>query len=565
DAAHWYRSLRQPVLFEQATRALLADGFGLFLEASPHPVLTMAVEETAEAAAPEPVAALGTLRRDEGGLKRFLLSLGSVHAAGAAVEWSPLLAGAHPVPLPAYPFQRQRYWIESSSPSGDASSLGQAANEHPLLGASIALASEDSHLFTGRLSAQSHPWLADHAVAGAILVPGAALVELALEAGRQAGAEALEELTIEAPMLLSEEGALQLQLHVSEPGEDGRRTLAIHSRREELAGAELPFERNASGALATATATAPERLEEWPPAGAEPIETAGFYERIAAIGFEYGPAFQGLEAAWKLGEDLYAEAALAPEQAEEAELYGIHPALLDAALHPSLLESEEGLRVPFSFTGVRLWQAGARALRLRLVPGENSLTLEAADGDGAPVLSIESLLARPLDPAQLGAAARGPDSLLAVGWSEVELGRVAAGREAGVGGGAADGAATVARDEPAEPVRLDAPAGLDAAAAAQALAAAALERLQQALADRDGPRLAFLSEGAVAAGEGESPDPAQAAVWGLVRSAQSEHPGRFLLIDSDGSEASEAALAAALAQSEEPQLALREGTALAPR
>ncbi|HEV7615391.1 MAG TPA: SDR family NAD(P)-dependent oxidoreductase, partial [Solirubrobacterales bacterium] len=549
DAAHWYRSLRQPVLFEQATRALLADGFGLFLEASPHPVLTMAVEETAEAAAPEPVAALGTLRRDEGGLKRFLLSLGSLHAGGGEADFSPLLAGAVKVALPTYPFQRQRFWGDASPSSGDASSLGQATAAHPLLGASIALASEDSHLFTSRLSLQSHPWLGDHAVAGAILVPGAALVELALEAGRQAGAEALEELTIEAPMLLGEDGALQLQLHVSEPGEDGRRSFALHSRREDRSGAELPFERNASGALAdAAVAAGPEPLGEWPPAGAEPLALAGFYERIAAIGFEYGPAFQGLEAAWRRGEDLYAEAALAPEQEGEAERFGIHPALLDAALHPALLQAEGGLRVPFSFTGVRLWQEGARSLRLRLTPGEGSLALAAADGDGAPVLSIESLLARPLDPAQLGAAASGPDSLLAVAWSEVGL-----------------AAAAQAAGEEVETVQLIPAPHLDPPAAARALATATLTRLQAEIADGSEARLAFLTEGAVAISAEEAPDPAQAAVWGLVRSAQSEHPGRFLLIDSDGSEASEAALAAALAQSEEPQLALREGAALAPR
>ncbi|HEV7615276.1 MAG TPA: polyketide synthase dehydratase domain-containing protein, partial [Solirubrobacterales bacterium] len=559
DAAHWYRSLRQPVLFEQATRALLADGFGLFLEASPHPVLTMAVEETAEAAAPEPVAALGTLRRDEGGLASFAAALAAAQVHGAAVEWAPLLAGAHPVPLPAYPFQRQRFWVEPAAGAGDASALGQAATGHPLLGASIALASEDSHLFTGQVSLELQPWLADHAVAGTPILPAAAFAELALCAGRELGAERLRELTLEAPLVLPAQGTVQLRIAIA-ASSAGERELEIHSRpqpTEPGAGEEAPFVRHAVGVLA---AQRPERpgsaVGAWPPAGAEPLAVDAFYDTAAAAGLDYGPAFQGLEAAWKLGEEVYADVALAPEQAGDAAGFGVHPALLDAALHPALLDADPaaGLRLPFSLTGVALHGAGGvSALRVRIVPTGERIAITASDRDGNPVFSIESLSSRSADPAQLGLAAERPGSLFALAWEPHEL--AAAGEAEG-----------------AEPVRLSRAAGgdngsgpLDPPAAAQALAAAALERLQEAIASGSEARLAFLTSGAVAAAAGEAPDPAQAAVWGLVRSAQSEHPGRFLLIDSDGSEASEAALAAALAQSEEPQLALREGTALAPR
>ncbi|HEV7614610.1 MAG TPA: type I polyketide synthase, partial [Solirubrobacterales bacterium] len=570
DAEHWRRSLREPVRFEQATRALLADGFNALVEASPHPVLTIAVEETVEAAAADPgaVAVLPTLRREQGGLQRFLFALGGLQARGGEVDLSPLLAGARTVALPSYPFQRQRFWVEAGAGRADAEAVGLQEADHPLLGANLSPAGEDSLLIAGRISAQAHPWLLDHAVAGTALVPGAALVELALEAGRLVGAETVEELTIEAPMPLAAGEALQLQLQVSEPDADGRRGLSIHSRREDRGGSPPPFTRNAAGFLSPQAPVRPEPLAEWPPAGAEPVETAGFYDRVAAIGFDYGPAFQGLERAWRRGDEVYAEVALAPAQAEEASGYGVHPALLDAALHPSALAGDlgDGVRLPFNFTGVALHGAGAGALRVRVSSVGERVAIEAADANGAPVLSVASFSSRAADPAQLGAAAKGgAGALLALAWHEHELGGIAAVPEEGVTSEAGDGVTAAPGDEPADPVRLAPAAGLDAAAAAQALAAAALERLQEAIGSGSEGRLAFLTEGAMTVAEGESPDPAQAAVWGLVRSAQSEHPGRFLLIDSDGSEASEAALAAALAQSEEPQLALREGRALVPR
>jgi polyketide synthase 12 len=564
DAGHWHRSLRQPVLFEQATRALLADGFSLFLEASPHPVLTMAVEETAEATAqPEPAVALGSLRRGEGGIDRFAAALAAAHVHGAAIEWGPLLGGGKRVALPTYPFQRQRFWLEASAGLSDASSLGQAATEHGLLGAAIDLVEDGSQVLTGRLSLQSHPWLADHAVAGSPILPGVAFLELALRAGTELGAEQLRELVLEAPLEIPARGAVQLR--VSAALAEGGYQLAIHSRPEPEGGAEpAPFDRHASGLLAggPGPALSFDPLA-WPPAGAAPIEVDAAYAELAGLGLDYGPAFQGLEAAWRLGEDVYAEVALAPEQAAEADRFAIHPALLDSALHATLLGASpgDGVPLPFSFAGVAVaaGHPGAPRLRLRLSTADGATRLEAADPSGAPVCSIDSLTMRPIDPARLGSGGRPAPSLLAVAWEQLAL-PADAEAPAGFEEGAA-GAAEI------ELVRLDAAGSHDPdrASAARTLTAAALGRLQAAIADSSGPRIAFLGEGAVAAAAEESPDPAQAAAWGLVRSAQSENPGRFLLIDTDGSEASEAALAAAVAQTDEPQLALREGLALAPR
>jgi acyl transferase domain-containing protein/acyl carrier protein len=593
DAEYWYRNLRQPVDFEQATRQLLADGFATLIEIGPHPVLAMAVGETVEAAAEDParVAVLHTLRREEGGLARFLASLAAAHAAGVEVDWAPLFerTGAALVDLPTYPFQRERFWLQASAAAGDLGAAGQAAADHPLLGASISLAAADAQLFTGRISLASHPWLADHALGGTALLPGTAFVELALRAGAEVGAEHLRELVLEAPLPVPEAGAVQLQLSLS-AGEEGHE-VAIYSRPEAAADEEeeVAWTRHAAGVLVDREpAVQAFDATAWPPPGAESLDSEGLYDLAAEVGLDYGPAFQGLEAAWRKGEEIYAEVSLAPEQDSEAQRFGVHPALLDAALHPSLIDAEPagGVPLPFSFEGVSLHEgAGASALRVR-ISSNGDRFLVATDPEGTPVVTIASLAARAVDPDRLGPESRRPDSLFEIDWAEVELDGAAevepelhrdaaslhaaiqAAGEAGAGG--ENGAATENGDRQAPDLLLYAPAvpdEEDLAQAAQSIVAEALELLQSFLAAERlaSTRLAILTEGAMALDSEESPDPVQASLWGLLRSAQSEHPGRFALVDGDGSEASAAALPAALATFDEPQLALREGRASAPR
>jgi acyl transferase domain-containing protein/acyl-coenzyme A synthetase/AMP-(fatty) acid ligase/acyl carrier protein len=544
---YWYRSLREPVRFGDAVAALLGDGYGAFVEASAHPVLTMAVEETAAEAGAE-VAAIGSLRRGEGGIERFTAALAAAHVAGVEVDWQRLFGRrrGRPVALPTYPFQRRRFWLDAAAPRGDVRGAGLDDAEHPLLAAAVSLPAGEGWLLSGRLSLRSHPWLGDHVLHGTAVLPGTGFLELALKAAEQAGAAAVEELTIEAPLALPERGAVQLQVRVGEAGEEGARSLQIHSRREDPERPEGEWVRNASGTLAARSAAAPEPLGEWPPSDAEALGSADLYERAAALGIEYGPAFQGLAALWRRGEELFAEVELAPDQRPEAERFGIHPALLDAALQPLLLGAGEGedLQVPFSWSGATLAGAGAAALRVRIGREGERVRIAVADRAGAPVAAT-SLSLRPLDRARLRAGAAAPESLFAIRWRRLDP--------------PAGDAAAPRRFEcspPPEP---------DPAAAAAALCTVVLAELQAAIAAEGSERIAFLTRGAVAAAAGESPDPAAAAVWGLVRSAQAEHPGRFLLVDGDGSEASAAALDAALALAAEPQLALREGVVMVPR
>ncbi len=357
---------------------------------------------------------------------------------------------------------------------------------------------------------------------------------------------AVEELTLAAPLVLPEQGAVQVQVSVGQADDQGARPIEIHSCP--AGDPEAEWARNATGSLSQNPTPEPEALGTWPPAGAEPIALEDFYSHTAELGIDYGPAFQGLKAAWRSGEEVFAEVELDPEQSPEAERYAIHPALLDAALHPALLGEEAGaLSIPFSWRGVGLLGAGAQQLRVALSRAGEELSLRLADQAGQPLLAIGSLSLRPLDPAQLQSAAPASRSLFELGWSELAL-----------------PAASEEEQEPIRHIPCDPDPELDPAAAAQALCAEVLSELQGAIAAEEPTRIAFITQGALATGPEESPDPAAASLWGLVRCAQAEHPGRFWLIDADGTEASEASIEAAL-QVGEPQLALRDGAALAPR
>jgi polyketide synthase 12 len=324
----------------------------------------------------------------------------------------------------------------------------------------------------------------------------------------------------------------------------GRREVSIHSRpaaegEEEPAG----WACNARGIVALAEGELDGWRGAWPPAEAASLDADGLYDRLAAAGFEYGPAFQGLESAWGKDEEIYLEVALAEEQRAEAGRFSIHPALLDSALHGIAFTSGAGrAEMPFSWSDAR-GSAPVATLRARLFPAEDGgIGLELFDEHGAALARVGALALRPVD---AGLVRSGATGLLGVDWQEADLDAVD-----GEGG--------------AETFALS-PSRENATEAAREPTVRALDRLQAHLAADGGGRLAILTEGAVAAVEGESPDPALAAAWGLVRSAQAEHPGRFLLVDSDGSEASEAALGEVLDQGAEPQLALRRGRALAPR
>ncbi len=554
DPAYWVAHVRQPVRFADAVEALREQGASTYLELGPDPVLCAMARETLGEEGDQ-AAFVPTLRESRPEADAISTAIGGAHAAGAKLDWAAFFAGtgAKRVPLPTYAFQRRRYWLASTAGGfGDQAAPGTAAADHPLLGAAVELADGRGGglLLTGRLSLSTHPWLADHAVGGTAILPGTAFLELALRAAEQVDAESVEELALQAPLVLPASGAMEIQVSVSGPDEEERRVIAIHSRPD---GDEGEWTQNASGVLSAASVPTPEPLDSWPPEGAEPLDLDYLYDRLAEQGLEYGPAFQGLSAAWRDGEQVYAEVSLPEEQAEEAHRFGIHPALLDAALQVGRLEEGSGqIELPFSWGRATLHRAGASTLRLRLSSTGKAGDVTAFDEAGALLFSAGSVATRPLELADLRSS-QARRRLHRVQWQPLQAPPAKAIESA-------EGTEQVL--EEILPTREEIPA------AAQASAERALALLQDWVAEErpEDSRLTILTHNAIAAAEGEAPDLATAPVWGLVRSAISEHPGRFALIDTDGTEASQAAMTAALALgAEEPQIALRDGEVSVPR
>ncbi len=578
DGEYWYRSLREMVLFEAATRAAIAQNATVFIEVSPHPVLTMAVQETAEAqiGSPDAVAAIGSLRRGEGNTERFVRSVAEAHIHGVEVDFKAVFGSkSRQVDLPPYPFQRKRYWLESTASSGSAQDLGLDATEHPLLGARLELPDGQGWHFTGRISLQGHPWLADHVVADTAILPGTGFVELALQAGAEVGCEVVEELVLQAPLVLGEQDATQIRLSLTPPDDRGRCEIGIYSRTVQSVaddlGGRAEWVHHASGTLARGEpAQATELIEEaWPPQGAEPVELTDLYGRLADAGLSYGPAFQGLQAAWRRGEELFSEVALDSSQQDQAGRFGAHPALFDAALQTVLIADPEielsGLALPFAFSGVRLRRNGAASWRVRVVLDQGAISLQAIDEFGAPALEVDSLRMRPVDPSELRRGATDSASLFAVHWVEIDAPSEGAPQIAEIGSPEELQALELVPDV----LLFRVPAGeadIAVPASARELTTRALSLVKAFLADErcGDARLVFITSGAVAARAGEDSNLRQAPVWGLLRSASSEHPGRFVLIDTDERHACEQTLVGALA-SGEPQLAIRESRLLAAR
>ncbi len=592
DAGYWYRNLRQTVLMEPVLRSLLQAGRRSLIEISPHPVLAFGAQETIDSL-PEAKGAsvTATLRRDQGTAERFALSLAEAHSTGAEVDWQAFFAnsGVKAVPLPTYPFQRKRYWLNAAS-SADAGSIGQEDPEHPLLGATLEDPRGQGLTLTGRLSLQTHPWLKDHAVAETVLLPGTAFLELALRAARQAQCETIEELTLEAPLVLPESAAVQIQVRVEAPDQNGRREVSIHSKAEGQDQEAGEWALHAQGNLSQEVPEAPEPIGTWPPEGAEPIAIEGLYEDLAEAGFEYGPGFQNVRAAWRSGEHVYAEISLDRERGGEAERFGLHPALLDGA-HALARNADSGDADPSTISlsghwrGVRLGAGGAAALRVRVSASDEDETgLTAFDETGTVAISIGLVAMRSFDSGVLRASTR--RSLYRVEWephaaqsSDDSAPRFAVLGADDVAGIEADRypdlralLEAISGDEEAPNAvlvdfrRAGAEGDLLAAVHETARRGLGLAQAWAAAGPPAGTRLVFLTGEAIAVADGEEPDLARSPLAGLLLSAQSEHPGAFALLDIDDTDSSRAALAAGLvAGVEEPRLAIREGELLAPR
>ncbi|WP_455431427.1 SDR family NAD(P)-dependent oxidoreductase [Saccharothrix variisporea] len=460
DPEYWVEQVRATVRFHDALAVLREDGVTTLVELGPDAVLSGLAAAAFDDLVPVPL-----LRSDRPEPVAVAEALAGLHVRGLDPDWAAVFPGARKVPLPTYAFQRKRFWLRPA-PRPDVTAAGLRSADHPLLGASVDLP-DGSTVLTGSLSAATHPWLADHRVHGAIVVPGTALVELV---------GAVAELTVTTPLVVPDDGAVSIRVVRTDT------TVEVHARH----GEDEPWTRHATGVLDVSDAPVDD-LVAWPPAGASEVDFS--YAGLEEHGYGYGPAFRGLRRLWRHGEELFAEVA-APEDLTPAG-FAVHPALFDAALHPLLhgVADDRPARLPFAWHGVRFHGTAGTALRVRVAPtGPDAVSLLVADAAGGPVVSVAELVLRPFD-----APVTGQRLLFAPTWHE--------------------------SDEPVDET-IEVPVGDGPVPERTREAVHHVLGVLRDWAARDGGRLG------VAVGD----DLAHAAVAGLVRSARAEHPDRFALV-----------------------------------
>ncbi|NKY88122.1 type I polyketide synthase [Nocardia veterana] len=544
---YWVRQIREPVRFAEGVRALVDAGAVRFAVLGPDGGLSGLV---AAAAGSRDVLAVGALRKGRDEVRATIESVAALYVDGAEVDWRAILAGesAAYVPVPTYAFAHQRYWAEATPAAGDP----PAAHGHPLTNAVVALPDSGGVVLRGRLSTAAQAWLADHRIGERVVLAGSVLVELAVRAGDEAGCPNIRELSMAAPVPVSEAG-VDVEVIVGAADEAGCRPVAVYSR--ELAD-EDGWRLHAEGTLTPNSLGAPTDPIDWPPEDTTPVDLTDWYERLAAAGYHYGPAFRGMTALWQRGAELYVEAAL-PDSCGSAG-FGLHPALLDAVLHAHLVTRgvDDPVLMPFTWQEVALHACGATAVRARITPGaDGGLRVEIADPQGRPVLSVGTLRAR-----EAPAPTASEIPVRALEWQPVRTSR------ASVPYVRWDDAVA---DTAPEHVVLDLRNIGDRADVSgethRALEAtvAVLQRFsrEERFAERT---LLVCTRGAVSVTDADAARPAAAAIWGLVRSAQAEEPGRIVLCDGDPSAAT-VELVEVAAGVREPQVAVRGGTGYVPR
>ncbi|WP_455770689.1 thioester reductase domain-containing protein [Streptomyces chartreusis] len=583
SADYWVTQVREAVRYADAVTTLYDHGVRTVVEIGPGGVLTALAQSVLADRDDTTVQALQRSDRPEA--DALVAGIGTLHARGVSVDWEAFFAGtgARRVPLPTYAFRHRRYWVDAlAAGSRDADGFGLDGTDHPLLGAALFPGDRDEALFTARLSARMDPLLAAHTVAGETVVPSAVLAELAVRAGDETGCSSVDELVVGTPLVLPATGALHLQVRVGEPDDTGRRVLTFHARPDDPGAS---WTRHAHGLLSDTPLVPPAEsgpTTPWPPADAESLTGAAslkppvtpesttpspFYDRFTTADIHYGPPYQGLTGAWRRDGDLFAEVTQPSDPGSRPEGFGLHPALLEAALQPLYAARLPGR--PHTVTrwrGLRLYATGADILRVHLAPlpdADDTYAVRLTDLAGQTVAVVDAVTVGPVRADALRAArSRDRDALHHVEWTARPLPSAALNWLTLGSAEHPDVPAVTAAVAGGHigAVRLDltTPAERSAQDAARDTVGRALAHARQWLAEEalSATPLVVVTRGAVAVtGDEDVTDPAAAAAWGLLRSAQSEAPGRIVLVDTD-SDVGPDALSAVVA-SGEPQAAVR--------
>ena len=400
DASYWWRNIREPVLFADATSNLVADGFDVFVEIGPHAVLGGYLRKIAGQAG---AAVVPTLTRGGAGLQDVDAATAALIAAGAAVDWSAWFpSAARVVRLPAYPWQRERHW------NGDSSSWrhsgGATPTDHPLLGRRLP-SLEPTWL--NELSSPQMDRFGDHRVGDAIVMPATGFVTLALEAGRRALGEAVDILGLDIlkALVFQDGGAQQLQVSVS--SEDG--TFRIASRNDAAADWQI----HARGRVQQRLRVAPAAIEIGAVRAGLDTEIAGadHYRGLAAAGLPYGPDYQVITALAVGPDTILASYAIAGGGAE----WEILPRLLDGGLQaamPFVLKAgEPGLFLPAGIGKVQSWRVPtptgfALVQREAMSSREITFSVSLLDSDGAIAVTLSGCRLRRFESIKPPAPAR---------------------------------------------------------------------------------------------------------------------------------------------------------------
>ncbi|HWD97874.1 MAG TPA: type I polyketide synthase [Bryobacteraceae bacterium] len=413
DAAYWWRNVRQPVEFRRAMDSLSDEGFDCFLEVGPHPVLASSMGECLSAKGRK-VGMFCSLRRGEDERSTMLAALASFYTSGMPVRWEPFLSSsASFVRLPAYPWQRERYWSESPESREDRT----GAPTHPLLGARMNSARPAWEL---DLNAGGLDYLRDHAVRGAQVFPGAAYVEMAMAAGREVfGPQdfAVEGIRFDRALFLRSDEYAKTQLSMDP--EEGSFEVNSH--------ASSGWVRNATGRLAHMPESAPGNVDAFAIESrcSVHLDSVECYSRFAEQGFHYGPAFQKI-AQIAIG-DGEALARFEDLDAADAE-YRIHPAVLDACFQTLVATdpfrnsnggpSRTYMPVGIDHVTVRRRPAGAMWAWAQLERKDDTGAkgnIYLCDSEGAVAVAIEGFEVKALDQAERGQE-RLERSLYSVRW-----------------------------------------------------------------------------------------------------------------------------------------------------
>ncbi|NUP00348.1 MAG: acyltransferase domain-containing protein, partial [Nonomuraea sp.] len=573
SAQYWVDHVRGTVRFADGVRTLRAMGMSRLLELGPDTALATAAQDTlAEQRGDE--LATSVLRRNRPEVESLLSALARLHTDGVLVEWRAVFErdSAPWLDLPTYAFQRERYWRAPSAAVLDAGGLGFGTLDHLFLRAAADLPHADGLLLTGRLSAETHPWLADHAIWDTPLLPATGLVELVARAGAAAAHPTVRELVLHAPLPLPDRAAIHLRVAVAGPDQAGLRPVTVHARREGVLDDE-PWTLHASGRLAAEPLAPAEVNASWPPLDAVAVDIEGAYDRFAAHGYNYGPAFQGLRALWRRGEEVFAEVALPDAQHAEADAFILHPALTDAAVQAYAVaftgsDDESGQAwMPYAWEGVSLHAVGARAIRVRLAPtGDGGISLSAVSPGGTPVLSVEALRLRAVSAEQVSAPGAAGAALLRLEWvaadgpmprdvsAQLSSGWAMIGQDDVRLSGALGPAWGDGRWYPDLDVLLGSgdlvPSRVVLASPPAPSAVRDLVRTWQTDERLAAAKLVVITR--------------EAAIWDVIQAAQEDHPGRLILVDVDDTEASARKLPA-IVTLDEPQVTIRNGTVLVPR